>query len=108
DRLGAGVADACGDADVVRRHDHAGQTPRRPGRFHDVQDHGSAGEGSEGFSGESDGGVTRGDYGDDRHAIIGPNSILRQELRQETPDASVWTRPAAAALYALAVVVAAS
>ena len=29
-------------------------------------------------------------------------------MRQETPDASVWTRPAAAALYALAVVVAAS
>jgi hypothetical protein len=69
-----------------------------------VDHHGFAGQGSEGFSRESDGGVARGYYGDDRHAIISGDSILGVALRQETPPRPFWSRPAVAALCALAVV----
>jgi hypothetical protein len=72
-----------------------------------VNDHGPAGQESEGFSGKSDGGVARGNYGDDRHAIISGDSILAFALRQETPPRapSFWFRPAPAALFGIAAAV---
>jgi hypothetical protein len=76
-----------------------------------VDHHGDAGEGSEGFAWESGRGVARGYYGEDRHAIIGGNSILADDLGQETPrprERSVLARPAAAALYAIATLVCAA
>jgi hypothetical protein len=71
-----------------------------------VDHHGPAGQGSEGFSRESDGSVTRGNNGDDRHAIISVDSILAFDLRQQTPARSLplWSRPACAALFAIAAV----
>ena len=104
DGLAARRLHAAGDAGVVRRHQDPVHTLRGPHGFQDVDHHGSAGQGSEGFSRESDGGVARGYYGDDRHAIISGDSILGLALRQETPPRPLWSRPAAAALFALAVV----
>jgi hypothetical protein len=75
-----------------------------------VQDHGLAGQGSEGFSGESDGGVARRYYGDDRHAIIIGDSILGTALRQETRPNGSFARShrALAALLAIGAVMIAS
>jgi hypothetical protein len=77
--------------------------------------HGLAGQGSEGFSGESDGGVTRGDNGENRHAFIAGKCILAPVLRQETAPRArgrsdgALARPAVAASYlVLALVVAAA
>ena len=73
--------------------------------------HGLAGQRSEGFSGESDGGVARRDNGENRHASIAGNSILAPDLRQETAPAERSTglaRPGAAVLYALLALVAAA
>jgi hypothetical protein len=72
-----------------------------------VDDHGAAGEGGEGFTGESDGGVTRRNNGDDRHAIISGDSILASDLRQETASRAPDARPGGAARRALVVLAAA-
>jgi hypothetical protein len=76
-----------------------------------MNDHGAAGEGGEGFTGESDGGVTRRNNGDDRHAIISGDSILASDLRQETASRAPDARRSGAAgraLLAIALLVAAA
>jgi hypothetical protein len=73
-----------------------------------VDHHGPSGEGSEGFAWESGRGVARGYYGEDRHAIIGGNSILAAAVGQETPPTaarSILARPSVAALYAMATLI---
>jgi hypothetical protein len=75
-----------------------------------VEHHRAAGEGSEGLSGESDGGVAGGNHSDDFHEGIGTIEYLSSGRRStvepsENSRSPLLSRPAFAVLYVLALAI---